>query len=80
MMMPNIIKVVNVLLVIIANSATAKYLNTLPQSVMFLMMPTGKDWCLTQFITEMAGWLLLIFSICLHNQLSSIHSIISSDV
>ena len=32
-----------------------------------------KDWCFTQFSTGMAGWLLLIFLICLHNQLSSIH-------
>ena len=38
------------------------------------------DWCFTQFSTGMAGWLLLIFLICLHNQLSSIHSIISTDV
>ena len=30
----------------------------------------------TQFSTGMAGWLLLIFLICLYNQLSSIHSII----
>ena len=45
-----------------------------------LTMLTGKGWCFTQFITEMAGWLLLIFLICLHNQLSSIHSIISADV
>ena len=41
---------------------------------------TGKDWCFTQFSTGMAGWLLLIFLICLHNQLSSIYSIISTDV
>ena len=34
----------------------------------------------TQFSTGMAGWLLLIFLICLHNQLSSIYSIISTDV
>ena len=34
----------------------------------------GKDWCFTQFSTEMAGWLLLIFFICLYNQLSSITS------
>ena len=47
-----------------------KYLTTL----------TGKDWCFTQFSTGMAGWLLLIFLICLHNQLSSIHSIIGTDV
>ena len=33
-----------------------------------------------QFSTRMAGWLLLTFLICLHNQLSSIHSIISTDV
>ena len=31
--------------------------------------------CFTQFSTRMAAWLLLNFSICLHNQLSSIHSI-----
>ena len=31
--------------------------------------------CFTQFSTRMAAWLLLIFSICLHNQLSSLHSV-----
>ena len=32
--------------------------------------------CFTQFSTWMAGWLLLTFLICLHNQLSSImHSV-----
>ena len=41
-----------------------------------LTILTRKDWCFTQFSTGMAGWLLLIFFICLHNQLSSIHSII----
>ena len=39
------------------------------------MILIRKDWCFTQFSTGMAGWLLLIFFICLHNQLSSIHSI-----
>ena len=34
----------------------------------------------TQFSTGMAGWLLLIFLISLHNQLGSIHSITSTDV
>ena len=48
--------------------------------ILILTMLTGKDWCFTQFSTAMAGWLLLIFSISLHNQLSSIHSIISTDV
>ena len=33
-----------------------------------LTILTGKDWCFTQFGTGMAGWLLLIFLICLHNQ------------
>ena len=33
-----------------------------------LTILTGKDWCFTQFSTEMAVWLLLIFLICLHNQ------------
>ena len=32
---------------------------------------------LTQFITRMAAWLLLIFFTCLYNQLGSIHSIIT---
>ena len=41
-----------------------------------LTILTGKDWC----FNGMAGWLLLIFLIWLHNQLSSIHSIISKDV
>ena len=31
--------------------------------------------CFTQFSTRMAAWLLLTFFICLHNQLSSIHSL-----
>ena len=39
----------------------------------------GKDWCFTQFSTGIAAWLLL-FLIWLLNQLSSIHSIISTDV
>ena len=42
------------------------------------MILTGKDWRFTQFSTGIAGWLHLIFFICLHNQLSSIHSIIST--
>ena len=33
--------------------------------------------CFTQFSTRMAAWLLLTFFICLHNQLSSIYSIIT---
>ena len=45
-----------------------------------LTILTRKGWCFTLFSTETAGWLLLIFLICLHNQLSSIHSIISTDV
>ena len=31
----------------------------------------------TQFSTKMATWLLLVFFMCLHNQLSSTHSIIT---
>ena len=45
-----------------------------------LTILTGKAWCFTQFSTGIAGWLLLIFLICLHRQLSPIHSIISTDV
>ena len=45
-----------------------------------LTILTGKDWCFTHFSTGMTGWMLLIFFICLHNQLNSIHSIISIDV
>ena len=45
-----------------------------------LTILTGKGWCFTQFSTGMAGWLLLIFFTCLHNQLSSRHSIVSTDV
>ena len=41
---------------------------------------TGKDWCFSQFSIVMAGWLLLISLICLHNQISCVHSIISIDV
>ena len=33
--------------------------------------------CFTQFSIRMAAWLLLTFSICLHNQLSSIYLIIT---
>ena len=55
-----------------------KLQKTLPRPV--LMILTGKDWRFTQFSTEMAGWLLLIFLICLHKQLNSVHSIISTDV
>ena len=46
----------------------------------FLTVLTGKDRCFTQFSTGVAGWLLLIFLTCLHNQLSSIHSIISTEI
>ena len=49
-------------------------------SLSYLRILTVKDWCFTQFSTGMAGWLRLIFLICLHNQLSSIHSIISTNV
>ena len=44
----------------------------------FLTILRGKDCCFTQFSTGMAGWLLLIFLICLRNQLSSTYSIIST--
>ena len=43
--------------------------------ILILTILTGKEWCFTQFGTGMAGWLILIFSICLHSQLSSIHSL-----
>ena len=33
--------------------------------------------CFTQFSTRMPAWLLVTFFICLHNQLSSIHFIIT---
>ena len=33
--------------------------------------------CFTQFSTRMAAWLLLIFSICLRNQVGSLHSMIT---
>ena len=46
----------------------------------YLTILTGKDWCFIQFSTGVAGQLLLIFLTCLHNQLSSIFSIISADV
>ena len=38
----------------------------------------GKDRCFTQFSTGIASWLLLMFLTWLLNQLSSIHSIIST--
>ena len=46
----------------------------------FLTMLAEKDLMFHSFSTRMTGWLLLIFFICLHNQLSSIHSIIFADV
>ena len=61
-------------------SIRRKKLQYVWEGVKQLTIPTGKDWCFTQFSTGMAGWLLLIFFISLHNQLSSIHSIISTDV
>ena len=53
-----------------------RFFQTKEKTVLTIL--TGKDWCFTQFSTGMAGWLFLIFFICLHNQLSSIHSIISN--
>ena len=38
-----------------------------------LTLLTRKDLCFTQFSTRMAGWLLLIFLICLHNQINTFH-------
>ena len=55
-------------------------LHVLKNNMFSLMILTGKDWCFTRFSTEMTGWLLLIFFICLHSQLSSLHSIIGTDV
>ena len=43
----------------------------------WLTILTGKN-CFFQLIAKMAGWLLLTFLVCLHNQFSSIiHSIIT---
>ena len=42
-----------------------------------LTILTGKRCVLLNSVQRMAGWLLLIFFICLHNKLSSIHSIIT---
>ena len=48
-------------------------------ALVILMMLTGKN-CVflnsVQEFTEMEAWLFLTFSICLLNQLSSIHSIV----
>ena len=52
----------------------------IPYLTFTLTILTGNNFCFTQFSTVMAGWLLLIFFICLHSQLSSTHSIISTDV
>ena len=41
-----------------------------------LMIHTGKNLFSVQKLIEIQGWLLLTFSICLHNQLSSFNSII----
>ena len=46
----------------------------IPPHLLFLTMVTEKNY-FAQFGTRMNVWLLLIFFICLHNQLSSIHSI-----
>ena len=43
----------------------------------YLAILTGKSYVLLNSIQRMTGWLLLIFFVCLHNQLSSKHSIIS---
>ena len=40
-----------------------------------LTILTGKNCCFPQFSTRMTAWLLLTFFICLHIQLSSMHSI-----
>ena len=45
-----------------------------------LTILTRKDLCFTQFSTGMAVCLLLSFFICLHNQLSSVHSIITTQM
>ena len=42
----------------------------------FLTIPTGKSCVLLDSVQAKAAWLLLIFFICLHNQLSSIHSVL----
>ena len=49
-------------------------------TISFFNDTTGKDWCFTQFSIGMSIWLVMIFLIYLHNQLSSIHPIISTDV
>ena len=52
---------------------------TLMIALVILMILTGKN-CVflnsVQEFTEMEAWLFLTFSICLLNQLSSIHSIV----
>ena len=42
----------------------------------YLTILTWKSLCFAQFSIRMAAWLLLTFFVCLHNQLSPIHSII----
>ena len=44
---------------------------------MVLTILTGTSCVLLSSVQEMAGWLPLTFFVCLHNQLSSIHTIIT---
>ena len=46
-------------------------------SIHSLTILTVKSCVLLISVQGMTGWLLLIFFVCLHNQLSSIHSIIT---
>ena len=45
--------------------------------IFFKTILTGEKLYVTQFSKWMAAWLLLTFFICLHNQLSSVNSIIT---
>ena len=47
------------------------------RSQITLTISTGKNCVLLSSLQGLAGWLFLIFFICLHNQLSFIHSIIT---
>ena len=46
-------------------------------SLIILTILTGKNLFSAQKLMEIQGWLLLTFSICLHNQLSYFNSIIA---
>ena len=59
-----------------------KFTNCFPHKIstlgkFLLLNDTHRENCFTQYSPSMAAWLLQTFFICLHNQLTSTHSIIT---